>query len=382
MQIAMFYHSLVSDWNHGNAHFLRGIVTTLLARGHEVEVYEPENGWSLRHLMRERGHNGVDEFHFAYPQLRSIPYTLETLDLETEVEDKDLIIVHEWNPPGLVTNLARMRASGAGFRLLFHDTHHRSLTKPKELPLSALASFDGVLAYGRVIRDLYLSEGWTGKAWTWHEAADTTVFHPMDETERDGDLVWIGNWGDDERDWELREFLLKPVQKMRLRTQAFGVRYPPDVLTELDRAGIRFGGWIPNYSVPEVFSRFAATVHVPRRAYTQALPGIPTIRVFEALACGIPLVCAPWEDAEGLFSPGQDYLVARNSAEMSQCLDAVIHEEELAKSLASHGQHTVRARHTCEHRVDELLEICRELGIRGTKAEEAEHTQPLDAVSL
>ena len=43
------------------------------------------------------------------------------------------------------------------------------------------------------------------------------------------------------------------------------------------------------------------TVHVPRRPYVDALPGIPTIRVFEALACGIPLVSAPWRDEEGLF---------------------------------------------------------------------------------
>ena len=57
--------------------------------------------------------------------------------------------------------------------------------------------------------------------------------------------------------------------------------------------------------MPEVFARFRVTVHVPRRPYVEALPGIPTIRVFEALACGIPLVCAPWDDAEGLFTPGR-----------------------------------------------------------------------------
>ena len=50
MQTVMFYHSLVSDWNHDNAHFLRGIVTELISRGHQVRVYEPENGWSLGHL--------------------------------------------------------------------------------------------------------------------------------------------------------------------------------------------------------------------------------------------------------------------------------------------------------------------------------------------
>jgi spore maturation protein CgeB len=87
------------------------------------------------------------------------------------------------------------------------------------------------------------------------------------------------------------------------------------------------------------------------------LPGIPTIRVFEALACGIPLVCSPWDDVENLFTPGKDYLVARNGSEMTRHLRDLLHDETLAADLAAHGFETVRARHTCVHRVDELLDI-------------------------
>ena len=78
----------------------------------------------------------------------------------------------------------------------------------------------------------------------------------------------------------------------------FGVRYPDHVLDLLRNAGICYGGWLPNYRVPEVFARFKFTIHVPRRPYRDLLPGIPTIRPFEALACGIPLVCSPWRDTE------------------------------------------------------------------------------------
>jgi len=102
-------------------------------------------------------------------------------------------------------------------------------------------------------------------------------------------------------------------------------------------------------------------VHVPRRPYASALPGIPTIRVFEALACGIPLVSAPWDDAEHLFTPGEDFLFARTGAEMKAQLRAVLHDADLARSLATHGRETILARHTCAHRVDELLRIYDEL---------------------
>jgi hypothetical protein len=62
-----------------------------------------------------------------------------------------------------------------------------------------LRNFDGVLAFGRVISELYRSRGWAARAWTWHEAADIRVFGPRPAITRDGDLVWIGNWGDGER---------------------------------------------------------------------------------------------------------------------------------------------------------------------------------------
>jgi spore maturation protein CgeB len=105
------------------------------------------------------------------------------------------------------------------------------------------------------------------------------------------------------------------------------------------------------------------TVHVPRRPYVEALPGIPTIRVFEALACGIPLVSAPWRDEEGLFRPGEDFLVARDSTEMTRHLDALRHDAGMAQGLRDSGLARIQARHSCAHRVDDLLAI---LAQRGT----------------
>jgi spore maturation protein CgeB len=84
---------------------------------------------------------------------------------------------------------------------------------------------------------------------------------------------------------------------------------------------------------------------------------VPTIRVFEALACGIPLVCAPWTDAESLFTPGKDFLMARTGEDMMRHLRAVLGDAAFAHELAEHGRRTILARHTCAHRVDELLSI-------------------------
>ena len=102
---------------------------------------------------------------------------------------------------------------------------------------------------------------------------------------------------------------------------------------------------------------------MPRRLYVEALPGIPTIRPFEALACRIPLISSFWNDLEGLFRPETDYLVARDGQEMKQHLRSVLNNESLATDLAAHGLETVRSRHTCAHRVDELLEIYDQLAL-------------------
>jgi spore maturation protein CgeB len=197
------------------------------------------------------------------------------------------------------------------------------------------------------------------------------TFRPVIGRERRGDLVWIGNWGDGERTAELRRFLLEPARGLGLDGSVFGVRYPASARSAVERAGLAYRGWIANYRVPLVFAEHGVTVHVPRRPYVKALPGIPTIRPFEALACGIPLVCSPWEDAERLFMPGRDYLVARDGEEMAAHLAAVLADQTLASSLSQHGLRTILARHTCAHRVDELLAICHELGLDTTEEQAA-----------
>jgi spore maturation protein CgeB len=358
MRVVLFVHSLLSDWNHGNAHFLRGVAADLQSRGHEVGIFEPRDAWSLRNLLADHGETALDGFHAAYPTLSSTRYDLETLDLDEALDGADLVLVHEWNDHGLVRRLGKHRQTGS-YRLLFHDTHHRAVSAPEQMAAYDLSGYDGVLAFGGVIRDLYLERGWAEHAWTWHEAADARVFRPIAGESREGDLIWIGNWGDDERTAELHEFLIGPA--LGLRARVHGVRYPEEARAALAEAGIEYAGWLANHQVPRAFARFRVTVHVPRRPYVESLPGIPTIRPFEALACGIPLVSSPWDDAEGLFTPGEDFLVAETGEAMKRRLRDVLEDPDLARHLSEHGRRTILERHTCAHRVDELLAIDAEL---------------------
>ena len=373
MRVVIFCHSLLSCWNHGNAHFLRGVVTELTARGHEVRVLEPRDAWSVENLVRDHGASALAAAADAYPGLDLLTerYDLAALDLEDALSGADLVIVHEWNDPSLVQRIGahRVRASRR-YALLFHDTHHRSITEPAAMGAYDLSGFDGVLAFGAAVKDVYERRGWARRAFVWHEAADVRVFRPRHDVaaETEGDLVWIGNWGDGERTTELATFLLEPVRALGLRAKVHGVRYPEPARATLSAHGLDYAGWLPNHRAPEVFARHKVTVHVPRRPYVEALPGIPTIRVFEALACGIALASAPWDDAEGLFRPGEDFLVAKDGAAMTAHLRMLVNEPAARRALAARGRATVLARHTCAHRVDELLAITRSLEPAASRA--------------
>ena len=357
MRIVAFTHSLVSCWNHGNAHFLRGVLRELGALGHAVQSWEPDESWSRTNLTRDGGEGGLAVFATHYPELAAGFYPADAPDLDRMLDGADLVLVHEWNPPALVAAIGARRAHGGRFRLLFHDTHHRAASDPAAIRRYDLSGYDGILAFGATLARIYEGWGWGGRVFTWHEAADVRCFQPpAGPTERQGG-VWIGNWGDNERGAELEEFLLRPMRDAGLPLAIHGVRYPDEARTVLARHGATLRGWLPNPLAPDVFARHLATVHVPRRPYVAALPGIPTIRVFEALACGIPLVCAPWDDAEGLFTPGADYLLAADGAAMTAHLRALAADPVLRSALAAHGLATIHARHTCAHRAAELLRI-------------------------
>ncbi len=356
MKVAYFTHSLASCWNHGNAHFLRGVLRELIARGHEVQALEPAGNWSLANLLADHGEAGLASFRRAYPELRAETYAPDA-DPAALIDGADLVIVHEWNDPSLVAAIGRLRARDGAFTLLFHDTHHRAVSDPEAIRAFDLDGYDGVLAFGETLSEVYRRWGWGDRVWTWHEAADIRLFHPPAEEHFRQGLIWIGNWGDGERTQELEDFLFRPAQQAGLPLNLYGVRYPAEARALLDRYGVRYHGWVANAAAPELFARALATVHVPRRYYATLLPGIPTIRMFEALGCGIPLVSAPWQDSERLFRAGEDYLLARNGAEMTEQLRAINGDPALRRSLAASGLETIRARHTCAHRVEELLGI-------------------------
>ena len=365
LRIALFCHSIVSDWNHGNAHFLRGLVRSLKKLGHQVVTLEEEANWSLSNLVRDHGLEPVQEFQSRFPFIDHRSYVLDgrahLYDWLTDtLSQVDSCIVHEWNPPDLIKAIGEV-AARLGVVAIFHDTHHRAFTEPWRIPAMGLESYAAVLAYGPTIADIYNSTVSGPEVLLYHEGADTELFRPLVRP-KSCDVVFVGNWGDDDRNRTTWQYLIEPSRAASdLRFSLFGVRYPPEVLLALRQSGIDWKGWLPNYRAPEVYASSKVTVHIPRKEYVEALRGTPTIRVFEALACGMPLISAGWEDDSGLFEEGKDYVAVYSPSQMVEALRWLANDAEARARIGSHGRETVLKRHTCDHRAVELVEIIERL---------------------
>ena len=205
------------------------------------------------------------------------------------------------------------------------------------------------------------------------------VFRPLPGEPREGDLVWIGNWGDDERTAELHEFLLEPVQALGLQARVHGVRYPAQALAALRAGGHRLRRLAAQLRGARACSRATASPCTCRAGRT-----CRRCRASRPSACSRRWPAASrWSPRRGTTakacsSPAPISWSRATAPQMREHLRAVLHDPALARALADHGRATILARHTCAHRVDELLAIHAELGrpagapaVRGASAAHA-----------
>lgn len=360
MKITMFYQSLVSEYNFAGANFLRGIVSELLHRGHDVTVYEPLRSACLENLVSLYGDEPVKEFRKFYKdRLKSKFYQPEHLDLNMVLQDTDLVIVHEMNDKDLIKKIGLCRKQKNNLKALFHDPSTNVLDE--KFDAGILKNYDGILAGCNFLRDKYLEKEIAEQVWVWHEAIDSRVFYPMSSLEKEGDVVCIGNWGKGEREDELERYLINPVSQLNLRSSLFGVGYPEDFIEKCIPCNISYRNWVANYKIPSVLSAYSVALHLPKRSYTQSVPGKPATGIFEAMACGIPVLSAPWEDTDSLFNK-EDYVLTDEKSVQNH-LNEMIRDKARAEEIAGNARRTINKKHTTWHRVDQLMTICEELGI-------------------
>ncbi|HUS14714.1 MAG TPA: glycosyltransferase [Chloroflexia bacterium] len=366
LRVAIFGQSLISDWNHGNAHFLRGVVRALQELGHRVTFYEQEDNWSLQHLLAEQGPAPVAAFHAAFPTMTPVQYPRRkgaalTAWLESVLAGADVVLVHEWNEPDLIREVGRLGQRPSRLMTLFHDTHYRAYSEPDTMRALGVEQYGAVLSFSPSITEIYQRDFGLPHVYTVHEAADAALFRPLDRPKQQ-DVVFIGNWGDQDRNAQMRDYFLEPSAALpNLRFSLYGVRYDEAIRAQMrDPYHVDYRGWAANYHTPEIYAASKMSLHIPRQQYTTALYGTPTIRVFEVLACGLPLVSLPWSDTDHLFTVGEDYVVVDSPRAMTEAIAWLAGDAAARARIGAHARATILDRHTCMHRTRQILEIVRE----------------------
>ncbi len=340
LRIVVLGLSITSSWGNGHATNYRGLVRALAGRGHDVLFLERDVPWYAANRDLARPPWGRTELYDSPDELRE--------RFSGEHADADVVVVGSYVPDGI--EVAEHVLDAAGGAVAFYD-----IDTPVTLAAVArgaceyltpeLASrFDLYLSFtgGPTLRRLERELG-VRRARAFHCFVDADAYRPVEAEERWA-AGYLGTYGAD-RQPALERLLLEPARRRPdLRFAVAGPQYPetidwPANVERLDHVAP------PEH--PAVYAAQRFTVNVTRADMRRA-GWSPSVRLFEAAACGVPVVSDWWEGLDAFFVPGREILVE----ETLERLDGLSPDE--ARAVGERARARVLAEHTAEHRADEL----------------------------
>lgn len=341
--------SLCSSWGNGHATTYRGLLRELSRRGHSVTFFERDAPWYLENADLPR-----PDF------CRLVRYrSLEELALhEPELSRADAVIVGSYVPEGPRV-LELVLASARGVRA-FYD-----IDTP--VTLAALARRDCDYLSEELVPELDLYLSFSGGASLellrsrfrarrvepLYCSVDPALYRPEQEHQA-WTLGYLGTYSRD-RQPALEELLLRPARAASdLEFVVGGPQYPASV------------DWPPNVSrfehVPPsqhslFYSRQRWTLNVTRRDMVAAGHS-PSVRLFEAAACGVPIISDAWPGLDAFFTPGSEIVVAESAEAVLECVTRTSEGER--RAIAERARKRVLAEHTAAQRAATLEDYVRQ----------------------
>ena len=346
MKLVIFGLTLSSSWGNGHATLWRGLCRALGERGHDVVFFE-------RDVPYYAAHRDVTEL----PKGQLILYSdwNDILPSATQhLAEADVGMVTSYCPDGLAAS-ALVLSANTRLRVFYDlDTpitlnHLRAGRSVNYIGPRGLSDFDLVLSYtGGTALDELKSELGARRVAPLYGSVDPEVHRPVPPEERFRcDLSYLGTYAAD-RQVALEKLLIEPARQ--LPDQKFligGAQYPQEFpWTE----NIFFARHVAPPEHPAFYCSSRLTLNVTRQAMA-AMGYCPSGRLFEAAACGTPIVSDDWEGLAEFFTPGLEILVANTTEEAIEALNRPALELE---ALARAARERVLAEHTAERRVIDL----------------------------
>jgi spore maturation protein CgeB len=349
VRIVIFGLTVSSSWGNGHATIWRGLCAALGRFGHHVTFYERDTPYYARHrdLVHAPGYSLV-----LYPGWGDVQRRARA-DLETA----DAAIVTSYCPDASAAADAVL-AVAPGVRA-FYDldtpiTLERLSTEGavEYLPSCGLGAFDLVLSYtgGPALDELRTRLGARHVA-PLYGSVDPATHRPVPPVSRyQADLSYLGTYAGDRQE-ALERLFIEPARRMpHKRFVIGGSLYPADFPWT---ANIWFLSHVSPPEHPLFYSSSSLTLSVTRGAMAK-MGYCPSGRLFEAAACGTPIVTDYWEGLETFFEPEREILIASTAADVVEFLSLA---PGALREIAAAARTRVLSEHTAEDRARRLLEL-------------------------
>lgn len=343
MRIAILGLSITSSWGNGHATTYRALVKALIERGHQVLFLERDVLWYAAHR----------DFH-PTPSVAALYSDFDELRSEYShiVADADLVVVGSYVPDGV--RVGEWVTSNARGVTAFYDidtpvTLAKLMRGDEEyITRDLIARYHLYLSFtgGPILRKLERTLG-ARLARPLYCSVDPTAYYPS-AAEYEWDLGYMGTYSSDRQEILSRLFIEAAARWPEGRMVAAGPQYPDDIKWPANVS--RISHLSPSdHRLFYCSQRF--TLNVTRRVMVEA--GFsPSVRLFEAAACGVPIISDYWRGLEELFRPGEEILIARCADDTLRYLREL--PERQRRAIGRRARRRVLSGHTARHRAEEL----------------------------
>lgn len=353
MKLTIFGLTITSSWGNGHATLWRGLCRALVARGHSISFYERDVPYyaNSRDLHELPGVTIV--LYDAWANIAG--------SAERDLSDSDVGMVTSYCPDGVAASHAVLE-SRARHKLYYDlDTpvtlaaldagEHVSYIGP-----AGLSGFDLVLSYtgGRALHELRSRLG-ARRVAALYGHVDPAFHKPVAPDPRYGcDLNYLGTYAAD-RQATLERLFFEPGQRRPETKLLIGGSMYPEARPW--PGNVRLLSHVPPGEHPAFFSSSRLTLNVTRGAMAR-MGFCPSGRLFEAAACGAPLVSDTWEGLESFYTPGRELLPAHSAEDVLRALE--LSDREL-RAIAQAGRDRTLTEHTAQRRALELENMLEQL---------------------
>lgn len=343
MEIVILGLSITSSWGNGHATTYRALVSELTRRGHRVTFFERDMPWYAKNRDLSHPPYGETVLYESLADIKERGWP--------EVTGADCVIVGSYVPEGTqVIEWVLEQASGV---TAFYDIDTPvTLGKLQRgdfeyLKPDQISQFDLYLSFtgGHCLR--VLEEQWGARrARPLYCSVDTALYYPEEQAKR-WDLGYLGTYSLD-RQPPLERLMLSLARQRPGKYVVAGPQYPEDINWP---AGVERIEHLPPARHRRFYNQQRFTLNITREDMVR-MGFAPSVRLFEAAACGVPIISDWWEGLDSFFTPGKEILVSASAGETRQYLEDI--DEDSRRAIGEAARQRVLQSHTAAQRAAEL----------------------------